>query len=242
MEQGLLDSSVEASAAPEPAPEPAAAAPPAQRGLLLGEASADFMRDAATRAATIPEALGFTVNGTEDSAASPTTREAQAAAARKYAHIDLGLPKDHWDPLADARWESDTNWGRESVLELRRIAYLLDRLLKLLTITPILYALVTALYYLLPLFMSERIQKKFLPQIDGADSVPAFLAYLVAAAYFFFMLGVPRSRGYTARSMSWNRPQVAEPVPGTSRWDAPGISTRSWRTCPSYGQIDMLMD
>ena len=27
--------------------------------------------------------------------------------------------------------------------------------------------------------------------------------------YFFVMIGVPRSRGYTAKAMAWNRPQIA---------------------------------
>lgn len=43
---------------------------------------------------------------------------------------------DLWDPLSDKLWDRDTDWDRESVVELRRIAYILDSILKLFTWLP----------------------------------------------------------------------------------------------------------
>ena len=48
---------------------------------------------------------------------------------------------DLWDPLSDKLWERDTDWERESVVELRRIAYILDSILKVFTWLPAFFLL-----------------------------------------------------------------------------------------------------
>lgn len=44
---------------------------------------------------------------------------------------------------------------------------------------------------------------------DSQTAWTSLIGYLLGALYFFVMVGVPRSRGYTAKAMAWNRPQIA---------------------------------
>lgn len=44
---------------------------------------------------------------------------------------------------------------------------------------------------------------------DSQTAWTSLIGYLLGALYFFVMIGVPRSRGYTAKAMAWNRPQIA---------------------------------
>lgn len=44
---------------------------------------------------------------------------------------------------------------------------------------------------------------------DSQTAWTSLIGYLLGAVYFFVMIGVPRSRGYTAKAMAWNRPQIA---------------------------------
>ncbi len=49
---------------------------------------------------------------------------------------------------------------------------------------------------------------------DSQTAWTSLIGYLLGALYFFVMIGVPRSRGYTAKAMGWNRPQIAVRLSG----------------------------
>lgn len=122
---------------------------------------------------------------------------------------------------------------------MRRIAFILDKMYRLATTAPFLYMATYFLYYIIPSVVDDRVRSEYVPidtivtrtlnqsrlmsvrmafggscryfpNVDsGQTAWTSLIGYLLGAIYFFVMIGVPRSRGYTAKAMAWNRPQIA---------------------------------
>ena len=52
------------------------------------------------------------------------------------------------------------DWSREGVLEMRRIAFILDKMYRLATTAPLLYMLAYALYYIIPSVVDDSVRQK----------------------------------------------------------------------------------
>ena len=159
---------------------------------------------------------------------------------RDFSRVNDSLPSAHWDPLSDQRWNgaqeplSGADWSREIVLELRRVAYIMDSMLKLLTIGPMMVLLFGGLYYIVPFVISAEERKRYFPGADETISIVGATVSLLGALYFFLMLGIPKTRGAAARGMAWRRPDM------DTRWDVPGARP-VWKPAAQYAQVDMMV-
>ena len=52
------------------------------------------------------------------------------------------------------------DWSREAVLEMRRIAFILDKMYKLATTAPLLYMLMYFMYYIVPSVVDDSVRTK----------------------------------------------------------------------------------
>ena len=125
-EARLLDSSVEAGGGQ--IQDPAAQAPLPHSGgggRPVNPLVSTVVQGAENRLVSLAETVGFTVDtpppgGRGGGAAGgehangATAAAADAASPRLYSDVDLGLSKDHWDPLSDARWGQAAATVRDS--------------------------------------------------------------------------------------------------------------------------------